>query len=519
MSFQVPRSNRLTGGVGDFEGTEHGRNIQNALRTAIVAEVDLEAIRVRVTFGDPADQAGSFLSGWLPMIQPASSVCRSGVSSWAPPQVGDTVYVLCPGGELALGQVLPVNFMRPQEAPFGDRAEGYEFGELGDPRGNVWRKLFNDGTLIEYDAEQTAVRVETPGSILAHACGQVIIRSPFIQLDGTVHVTGKLLCSDTITGMKSDLSGPDVLKLLGDPIELNESGGMFGIASSLITTFGLGSFSDALGAFGDAGGFFSNLVGDFAPFGEIGSLLGADGLLSSIPTDILGAGFDALGTANVLPGLSNALGFVAAIPTAGQNIPTDPWGMAGFALDIANDFGLQVPAAAQGALGAAQGAFNGFTAVQSWINNGEININQLVSVAQNSGLISSDQGQLANTVGNLINGLNGNQNANIQDALGNVVQTAIPSASSGDIMNGIRSGFSAITDGELADTIFSRDDLVENWDAMFQANIDAGDMISNAVNNGDVSIEELLGIATQLNRNGNGAQQGDDCNIATNCEP
>ena len=58
-----------------------------------------------------------------------------------------------------------------------------------------------------------AVRVETPGSILAHACGQVIIRSPFIQLDGTVHVTGQLLCSDTITGMKKDLSGPDVLKL------------------------------------------------------------------------------------------------------------------------------------------------------------------------------------------------------------------------------------------------------------------------------------------------------------------
>ena len=509
MSFQVPRSNRLTGGVGDFEATEHGRNIQNALRTAVVAEVDLELIRVRVQFGDAADPASAFMSGWLPMVQPAASVCRAGVSSWAPPQVGDTVYVLCPGGDLALGQVLPVNFMRPDEAPFGDRAEGYEFGELGDPRGTVWRKLFNDGTLIEYDNQEQAVRVETPGSILAHACGQVIIRSPFIQLDGTVHVTGQLLCSDTITGMKSDLSGPDVLKLLGDPIELNEGGGMFGLAASLITTFGLGAFSEALGAFGDIGGFFSNIVGDFAPLGDIGSLLGGSGLLSSIPTDILGAGFSALGTANVLPGLSNVLGFATPI-LSGQGIPTDPWGMANFALDIAESAGLQVP----GAVGAA---FNGFDQIQSWINGGQININQLVGVAQQSGLLTTDQSQLAGTVGNLINGLNGQQNANIVDAVGNVIQTNIPNAGSADIMNGLRSGLTAITDNQLADTIFSRDDLVENWDAMFQANIDAGDMISNAVNNGDVSIEELLGISTQLQRNGNGAQEGDECNISTNC--
>ena len=84
-------------------------------------------------------------------------------------------------------------------------------------------------------------------------------------------------------------------------------------------------------------------------------------------------------------------------------------------------------------------------------------------------------------------------------------------------MNGLRSGLTAITDTDLADTIFSRGDLVENWDAMFQGNVDAGDMISNAVNNGDVSIEELLGIATQLQRDGNGAQAGDDCSISTNC--
>ena len=161
--------------------------------------------------------------------------------------------------------------------------------------------------------------------------------------------------------------------------------------------------------------------------------------------------------------------------------------------------------------------FNGFIAVQDWINGGELNINQLVSTAQNTGLLTSDQGQLANTVGTLINGLNGQQNANIVDAVGNVTQLNIPNAGSADIMNGLRSGLTAITDTDLADTIFSRGDLVENWDAMFQGNVDAGDMISNAVNNGDVSIEELLGIATQLQRDGNGAQAGDDCSISTNC--
>tara|TARA_B100000035_G_scaffold181604_1_gene155027 strand:- start:29069 stop:30616 length:1548 start_codon:yes stop_codon:yes gene_type:complete len=514
VSFQVPRSNRLTGGVGDYEGTEHGRNIENALRTAVVAEVDLQAIRVRVVFGGTEGQEGSFLSGWLPMVQPASSACRAGLSSWQPPQVGDTVYVLCPGGELAVGQVLPVNFMRPEDAPFGDRAEGYEFGDLGDPRGTVYRKLFSDGTLIEYDHEALAVRVETPGSILAHACGQVIVKSPFIRLDGTVHVTGKLMCSDQIMGMKSDLSGTDVLKLLGDPIELNEGGGVFGIAASLISTFGLGTFSEALGAFGDFGGFFGDLVGEFAPLAELGSILDVGGLVDSIPIDILGAGFDALGVSNMLPELSNVLGFAAAIPT-GQGIPTDPWGMAGFALDIASDFGLEVPAAA-GTI--VNNAFNGFEAVQSWINDGSININQLVGVAQNTGLLTTDQASLAGTVSGLIGNLSGTQGASVQDSTGAVSTVDIATATSGSMMDGIRGAFTSITDAELAENIWQRDDLVENWDAILRGGIQPGDMISEQVNAGNIDIETLLGLGTQMQRNGNGAQAGDDCNISVNCQ-
>lgn len=470
MSFQVPRSSRRTGGVGAFESTESTRRVSNLLRTGKVMEVDVNRRLVRVRIGE---QGKGLETGWLPVLETSASATRGGASAWVPLHVDDVVQVLAPGGELPLGMVIPSQFMHSDDAPFRDRAEGYEFGPLGEPRDNVWRQLFADGTLLEYDLAQKLVRVETPGSIKAHACGQVIIKSPFIKLDcDACHVTGKLLLSDQVIGMKKDLSGTRVLDLLGDPIHLNNQGGIFGIAGSLISTFGLTTMAGAIANFGNFGGLFTNLASGLGAPMNLGSFLGSTGLVNFIPKDILGAGFNALGVTNALGPLSNALGFVQSA-VAGS---VDPWGMAGFASQVASAAGISTG-----------GITNGFSAISGWISSGQLNLNTLANVAQSGGLLPTDAAALASTVTQVLN----------TAGAGNLEPSAL--------MSGIRSGMAAITDPQLADTI-NNTGIVPTWEMLFNGEVQPGEMISDFVNSGQINLESLFNVATPLQRQGNAPQ-------------
>ena len=489
MSFQVPRSSRRTGGVGQFENTEGARNTENLLRTGKVQEVDLERRLVRVCIGEGE---ACIETAWLPVLEVSASATRGGLSAWDPPRVDDVVQVLCPGGELTLGMVIPSQFMHANDAPFGDRAEGYEFGELGDPRDGVWRRLFGDGTLLEYDRDAKLVRVETPGSVKVHACGQVILKSPFIQLDAdAVHVTGKLLLSDKVIGMSKDLSGNGPLDFLGDPIHLNNQGGVFGIAGSLISSFGLTSMAGAIGNFGSFDGLFGNLVnGIGAPMG-LDSFLGSSGLLGVIPADILGAGFNALGVDNMMGPLSTVMGFV-------QNPQAllDPWGMATLATDVAAAAGLQLPPA-------VGGIFDGFQAISGWVQGGQINVNQLVQVAAGSGLLPQQAADLATTVGGVIQSA---QQPRTDPETGQTITPPRPTAQ--NMMQGLRSSMAAITDNALADTINDQG-LVQTWEMLFHGDVQPGTMISDFVNRGEINLESLLNIATPLQRGDSNTRQAD----------
>lgn len=483
MSFQVPRSSRRTGGVGQFENTEGARNTENILRTGKVMEVDLERRLVRVCIGEGE---ACIETAWLPVLEVSASATRGGLSAWDPPRVDDVVQVLCPGGELPLGMVIPSQFMHANDAPFGDRAEGYEFGELGEPRDGVWRRLFGDGTLLEYDRDAKLVRVETPGSVKVHACGQVILKSPFIQLDAdAVHVTGKLLLSDKVIGMNRELTGNGPLDFLGDPIKLNDQGGVFGIAGSLISGFGLTSMAGAIADFGNFGGLFNGLVdGLGAPMG-LDSFLGAGGLLGSLPADILGAGFNALGVPNVLAPLGTVMGFIE-----NPEALLDPWGMANLATEVASAAGLQVPGP----------VFDGFQAISGWVQGGEINVNQLVNVAAGSGLLPQQAADLATTVSGVLTSAQGTPGGG----------QLTPS----NLMQGLRSTMAAVTDPQLADTI-NNQGLVQTWEMLFHGEVQPGQMIADFVNSGQISLEQLLGIDTPLQREGNTDPSG-GCGIQFN---
>ena len=474
MNFQLEKSNRNTGGVGNFEATEQERHLNNLIRMGLIKEIDLEKIRVKVMFGNENDPKNSFLSGWLPLMQPNASTFAGGVSEWVPAKVGDIVPVLCIGGSLENGYVMPAtDFMTPTNAPFGTMADGYEFGEIGDIRDNVWRKIFADGTLIEFDLGQNLIRVETPGSIKAYAGGQIIIKSPFVQVDcDAMHVTGKLLCSDQIIGMTKDLSGNQKLDLLGDPIHLNNGGGVFGIAASLIgSVASIPSVSSAVGSFGNVGSFMTNVTGAGGPLSSLGGFMGeVNSLMSVIPSDVLGSVMNISGVSQYLGPLSTVMNFIED-PIDGFNTTE----MFTFATQVATAAGINLPTAGVG----------GFDFLSSALSGGDLTLNDFIDVGVSTGILSGDLATQASTFENLINSVQSTNN--------------LPDYDPADLINGLRSNLTRISDNDLINTIAGQD-FEPVWELLVRGDTSAGGMISQVVNNGERNVEQLLNVATQLNR-------------------
>lgn len=472
MSFQVERSNRSTSGVGNFEATEGGRSVQNLIRMATVKEVDLEKIRVRVMFGNEADTESSFLSGWLPLMQPNASTFSGGVSDWIPPKVGDVVPILCIGGKTENGYVMPsANFMAPQNAPFGTMSDGYEFGPIGEVRDDVWRKIFADGTLIEFDLGKNLVRVETPGSCKVYAGGQIILKSPFVQVDcDAMHVKGKLLCSDQIIGMSDDLSGNSSLELLGDPIHLNNGGGVFGIAASLVgSVASIPSVSACVADFGSVGSLMTNVTAATGPLSSFTKFVGdANSLMSVIPNDVLAAVVNTAGLDKYLGPISTAMGFLETT-SEGWNTSS----MLDFAQDIASHVGINIPVS------------NGFDWVETALNGGDITLNDVFDIATTQGLLPSDLSQKATAFQSLITSVQSTEN--------------LSEPTPEEMISGLRSTLARVSDNELIDTIAGQD-YEPLWELLARGDTNAGGAISQVVNNGEKNVEQLLDVATQLDR-------------------
>ena len=130
MSFAVPRSNRRTSGVGDYESTDVARNIGSLLRFGKVHSVDHVQRLCRVALPN------NLITDDLPWI----TFRAGGNVFWAAPSVDEAVLLLCPSGELNNGVVLPALQNNPNGTyPFNFSDLEYKFGDLGDPREGLWR--------------------------------------------------------------------------------------------------------------------------------------------------------------------------------------------------------------------------------------------------------------------------------------------------------------------------------------------------------------------------------------------
>jgi phage baseplate assembly protein V len=119
------------------------RLISNLIRLGTIAEVDHERARARV-------KSGELLTDWLVWLTPRAGTTRD----WDPPTVGEQVMVLSESGDLTNGLIVPAVYSNPTPAPSHDPA--------------LYRRVYPDGAVIEYDHASHALRATIPGSAALH---------------------------------------------------------------------------------------------------------------------------------------------------------------------------------------------------------------------------------------------------------------------------------------------------------------------------------------------------------------
>jgi phage baseplate assembly protein V len=116
--------------------TEQDRRIANLVRIGKVKEIDFDEKAVKVDLGDDAAEHDS---DWIPW-----GARRAGEDkTWDPPDVGEQVIVIAPGGELEQAFVWG--------ALYSD-----DFPANGD-NADVRRVTFKDGSVIEFDREASTL--------------------------------------------------------------------------------------------------------------------------------------------------------------------------------------------------------------------------------------------------------------------------------------------------------------------------------------------------------------------------
>ncbi|PWC81254.1 phage baseplate assembly protein V [Azospirillum sp. TSH64] len=235
--FDLPRSSAATGGVGSQEGTDVLRRLTNLLRMGKVHSADYPAARIRVVVGDASDPVGHIVTNWIPWLTTRAGKDRT----WHAPEVGETVLVLAPGGELANAVALPATFSSGSPAP-ADRE-------------TVQRTIYDDGTVVEYDREahklsadvkgdaeltvEKNVSVKASGNISIEASGPVAIKSsasvsvtaPAVNISASGGSTKATMTGSFSLNGRLDVTGGDVtadgISLKGHT-HIGDSGGRTG---------------------------------------------------------------------------------------------------------------------------------------------------------------------------------------------------------------------------------------------------------------------------------------------------
>ncbi|MCP4103018.1 MAG: phage baseplate assembly protein V, partial [Lentisphaerae bacterium] len=113
--------------MNHYEITELQRNVANIIRIGTIAEADYDNAKVRV-------QIGELLTNWLDFISFRAAL----VTVWCPPEIGEQVLVISPGGDLSQGIVMPALYQQTFPA------------SAATP--TITQMTFADGAKLEYDS-------------------------------------------------------------------------------------------------------------------------------------------------------------------------------------------------------------------------------------------------------------------------------------------------------------------------------------------------------------------------------
>ena len=517
MSFAVPRSNRRTSGVGDYESTDVARNIGSLLRFGKVHSVDHAQRLCRVAL--PND----LITDDLPWLTPRAG----GNVFWAAPSIGEAVLLLAPSGELNNAVVLPALQNNPQGTwPFNFSDLEFKFGPLGEAREGLWRWLFSDGAILENDPainqfriEQKQVRVHGKELLQVHSDkyiyveadeeqGIVHVKAPMIKLDGDVHIVGQLLQSGRIIGIDSKGEGASSLDLVGDPINLNGGGGVLGIVASLVGAVAGGALSlgqlGSLMAGGSNGllGGLQSLAGTLGNSGLTGLLTGAGGLSISG----IGAAMSAVGSLPVLGEVMNHIGFVGSVLQGGTGQALTAL-TSGSGLNLAGAFtGLS---SLTGAIGSHYNIpalsnlsdLTALPALNTIISGGQLTINDVMHVASGAAAVAgftpppnvagAIDAALAATavVASTTSGQGG------QSAVTYEPGPSLRDKSGPEILNGLLASNSSVTPEQIIHKM-SEMGLVNNLDALEAAGVNGGQAMGDMIRAGSITLEQALNLSS-----------------------
>jgi len=158
------------------------RRLLNIVRPGEVSKVDYAKARIRVKHGD-------LESNWIPWATGRAG----GNKIWSPPEVGEQVLMLSPGGDMSRAIAVVGIFSDDNEAN----------GDSGD----LFRMTFKNGTVIEYDREANELKatLKAGGKATIEASGGITLKGD-ITLDGSITLTGDIDLNGALTAQGNVIS-------------------------------------------------------------------------------------------------------------------------------------------------------------------------------------------------------------------------------------------------------------------------------------------------------------------------
>jgi phage baseplate assembly protein V len=158
--------------------TDLARRVENMLRQGVIAEVDHSAARCRV-------RAGGMLTGWIQW----ATAHAAGDRDWWPPEPGEQVIIMCPGGDPEQGVAVRGLYQAAHPAPSSSPEKR--------------RLQLADGSVVDYDRATHQLTLTVIGNVVVTAGGHAAVTANTISLDGASGggvkgmVQGDCLCAFT----------------------------------------------------------------------------------------------------------------------------------------------------------------------------------------------------------------------------------------------------------------------------------------------------------------------------------